>query len=96
MWTASCAPKQRLGLEGGDVNATTREVWRRSLAEMTDEEREDLLSEEEWDLWLRKIRAWLPNDQTSVYEVLTSDDLLEILLDVIAETRGDSMPPGTE
>ena len=40
---------------------------------MTDEEREDLLSEKEWDLWNRKIRAWLPNDQTSVCEVLTSD-----------------------
>ena len=63
---------------------------------MTDEEREDLLSEEEWDLWNRKIRAWLPNDQTSVCEVLTSDDLLEILLDVIAESRGDSMPPRRE
>ncbi len=63
---------------------------------MTDEELEDLLSEEESDLYMRKVRAWLPYDQISVGAVLTQDDLLEILLDVIAETRGDSMPPGPE
>ncbi len=63
---------------------------------MTDEELEDLLSEEESDLYIRKVRAWLPYDQTSVDAVLTQDELLEILLDVIAEARGDSMPPGTE
>ena len=78
------------------MNATTREAWRRFLAEMTDEELEDLLSEEESDLYMRKVRAWLPYDQISVGAVLTQDDLLEILLDVIAETRGDSMPPGPE
>ena len=78
------------------MNATTREAWRRFLAEMTDEELEDLLSEEESDLYIRKVQAWLPHDQTRVGAVLTQDDLLEIFLDVIAETRGDSMPPETE
>ena len=78
------------------MNATTREAWRRFLAEMTDEELEDLLSEEESDLYIRKVQAWLPYDQTRVGAVLTQDDLLEIFLDVIAETRGDSMPPRTE
>jgi hypothetical protein len=63
---------------------------------MTDEELEDLLSEEESDLYIRKVRAWLPYDQTRVGAVLTQDELLEIFLDVIAEARGDSMPPGTE
>ncbi len=74
-----CTAKRKTG--------TALESWRSSLEAMTVDELDALLTDEERAQWFRAIAGRLPDDQTPVREVLTDEDLRELLAGVLAETR---------
>ena len=68
-----------------------RQAWRRILHDMGDDVFEDYLTNEEQAMYFRKVSARLPDSDTTVEEALTEEDLVEILIDVLEETRGDDI-----
>ncbi len=69
---------------------TAQESWRGSLESMSIDELDPLLTDEEKARWLTAIAGQLPDDRTPVREVLTEEDLRELLAGVLAETRRKS------
>ncbi len=69
---------------------TGPESWRSSLEAMTTDELDALLTDEERAQWFRAIAGRLPDDQTPVREVLTEEELRELLAGVLAETRASA------
>ena len=66
-----------------------RQAWRRVLHDMGNVVFKDYLTNEEQAMYMRKVSARLPDDDTIVEEALSEEDLMEILIDVLEETRGD-------
>ena len=71
----------------GEHIVTDRQYWKEIFRDCTAAEIRAELGDEEEALWLERVYARVPEGRP-LEEVLTTDEILELLLDVLEETRG--------